>query len=69
MRNLSFSPGQIVYVNNFIQSNKIKDYFFKLSHQYVTARILKSIGNVAFELLNPISKKTIGIYHVKDIKS
>ena len=64
-----FEPGQIVFVRNFTQSDKSKNYCAKLSPQFIKAKILKPVGNVAFEVVQSGTNKSMGVYHIKDIRN
>lgn len=67
-RDRRFFPGDIIFVRNFTQSNKLNSYNAKLAPQCLKGRIIKPVGNVAFEVEAFISKKTLGVYHIKDIR-
>lgn len=59
--------GQSVYVRNFALSDAVKHYSAKLAPKFIKATVLRRIGNVAYEL-SSFDGKSIGVYHVKDIR-
>ncbi len=60
----------MVYVRNFVQSDKVKNISAKLCHQFIKARVIRPVGNVAFEIGDfKDENKSLGVYHMKDIKN
>lgn len=56
-----------MYARNFAQSKAVDNFSAKFAPKFVKAVVKKSIGNVAYELENT-DGKSIGVYHLKDIK-
>lgn len=63
-----FTIGQFVYVRNFVQSKAIEKFAAKLAPKFIKGKIIRKVGNVAFEVEN-MAGKSIGVYHMKDIRS
>lgn len=63
-----FTPGDVVYVRSFSQSDAAKSFNAKLSPKFIKATVLRPIGNVAYEV-HDAKGKTLGVYHLKDIRT
>lgn len=66
-RDVSFVPGQEVYVREHPVSNASKNYSGKLAPKFAKAYILSRNGNVNY-VVSDESGKIMGTYHAKDIK-
>ncbi|XP_041564843.1 uncharacterized protein LOC121467487 [Drosophila elegans] len=60
-------PGQEIYRRNFTQSDFGKMYNAKFARKYVKCRVIRPIGNNAYEL-EDLGGKPVGIFHAKDLK-
>lgn len=68
-REVSYKPGQKVYLRNFQQSDFAKNYNAKLGRQWTPARIRRKIGTCTYEVEDRTGKKIKVTYHAKDIRT
>lgn len=66
-REVSFRPGQEVYVRNFVQSNFSKNFNAKFAPKFKKCRILAKKGNNMYDI-ETLQGNKIGTFHAKDIK-
>lgn len=59
--------GQVVFVRNFVKSSSPEKFNSKLTPKFVKGILKRAVGKVAFEVTNEMGK-SLGIYHLKDIK-
>lgn len=68
-RDVSFRPGQEVYIRNFQQSNFAQNFNAKLAKQWKPARIVCRKGSCLYEVEERSGKPIKVRYHAKDIRS
>lgn len=66
-RNIQFRPGQEVYRRNSVLSDFKSNINAKFCRMFLKCRVVKPVGNNMYEL-ESLNGKSIGIFHVKDIK-
>lgn len=67
-RDVQFDEGELVLKRNFFLSDKSKDFTAKLAPRYSEAMVNKKIGTCCYELRDPITNKTLGVFHSSKIK-
>lgn len=67
-RDVSFRPGQEVFIRSFKQSNFEKGFNAKLSKQWISARIVAKVGASLYEVEEKNGKPIKVKYHAKDIR-
>lgn len=67
-RDVTFRPGQEVYIRNFSQSNFSKNYNAKLGKQWIPARIVSRKGSSLYVVEERQGKAIKVRYHAKDIR-
>lgn len=68
-KEVSFKPGQEVFIRSFKQSDFSKNFNAKLGKQWTPARILKQIGTCLYEVEDLKGRKIKVKYHAKDIRA
>lgn len=66
-RKISFVPGQEVYRRNTTLSDFSKNRNAKFCRKFLKCRVVRPVGNNMYEL-ETLQGKSLGPYHVKDIK-
>lgn len=66
---VTFKVGQEVYKRNFILSNKTKNINSKFCQKFIKCRIRAIVGSNRYELEDQAGKKSLGIFHAKDIRA
>ena len=66
-RSIQLKVGASVYARNFAQSNAGKRFNSKLAPIFLKAEVVRKLSPSYYELQNETGK-SIGIYHLKDIK-
>ncbi|KAH8303894.1 hypothetical protein KR059_007929 [Drosophila kikkawai] len=67
-RSACFKVGDTVYARSFAQSNAAKQFNSKLAPVFMKATVTKKLSHIYYELENDVGK-SLGVYHLKDIKS
>lgn len=68
-RVIVYQPGDVVYKQNFKQSNKGKAYMAKLDHKYETAVIKERVGSNCYILSDANGKTIPGTFNVQNLKT
>lgn len=66
--NVTYSPGQEVFIRNFKQSDFSQNFNAKLGKQWTPARIVAKIGSSLYEVEDRQGKQSKVRYHAKDIR-
>lgn len=64
---IEFSVGQKILKKNHFLSDKAKGFNAKLAPKYSEAIIKKKVGDYCY-ILEDINGKTLGMYHVSQLK-
>ena len=67
-RDVRFEPKEIVWCKIFTLSDAANYYTAKLAPKYIKCTVARRIGHNVYELRDFDSGKSVGNYHVKDIK-
>lgn len=67
-REITFQPGQEVFIRNFRQSDAAMKYNAKLGRQWTPARIVRKVGTCVYEVADRAGKVLRVSYHAKDIR-
>lgn len=67
-RDVQFEEDEVVLKKNFFLSDKSKDFTAKLAPRYSEAVIRKKIGTNCYELKDPKTGKTLGVFHSSKLK-
>lgn len=67
-REVTFKPGQEVFIRNFKQSDFSKNFNAKLGKQWMPARIVSKVGSAMYEVQERQGKPIKVRYHAKDIR-
>lgn len=67
-RNVSFQPGQEVFIRNFKQSDFSRNFNAKLGRQWTPARIVRRKGSCIYVVEDRQGKAIKVAYHAKDIR-
>lgn len=68
-KHVCFQIGQEVYKRNFVLSDKGKNINSKFCKKFVKCRIRSKMGSNRYELEDLCGRKSLGIYHAKDIRA
>lgn len=68
-REVSFKPGQEVFIRSFRQSDFSKNFNAKLGKQWTPARILSRKGTSLYKIEDRQGKPLKVLYHAKDIRA
>lgn len=68
-KNVTFRPGQEVFIRNFAQSDAAQNFNAKLGRQWVPARIAGNKGTNVYVVEKPDGTKIKVTYHAKDIRA
>lgn len=68
-KEVSFRPGQEVFIRNFKQSDFAKNFNAKLGKQWTPARIVAKIGSSLYKVEERKGKAIKVHYHAKDIRA
>lgn len=66
-RKVKFVPGQEIYYRNRQLSDFSKNINAKLCKKFVKCRIVRAVGNCLYEI-EDLKGKSLGVYHVRDLK-
>jgi len=67
-RTVQLHVGDTVFVRSFAQSNAAKKFSSKLAPVFIKASVTKKISPTYYELTNE-ANKSLGVYHLKDIRT
>lgn len=67
-RPVTLDVGQVVWKRNYTLSDAAEYYASKLAPKFVKCKVLKKISPNVYELADFYSGKSVGSWHVKDIK-
>ena len=66
-RIIKYIPGQEVYKRNYVQSDFAKNINSKFCRKFLKCRVVTPVGQNMYDL-ETLDGKSLGIWHVKDIK-
>lgn len=64
---IDLSFGQHIHVRNFTHSKASDNYAAKLAPKYIPGQVIRAVGRVAYEV-GDLQGKSLGVFHLKDIK-
>lgn len=67
-REISYSPGELVWKRNFVLSDAVRGVSAKLSPKYVKCRVKKKVGTCSYEL-EDLKGKSVGVFSAKHLKT
>lgn len=68
-RDIKFILGQEVFKRNFTLSDKGKNINAKFCKKFIKCRVRAIVGRNRYELEDLTGKKSLGVYHAKDIRA